>query len=376
MPQIKPLLDAYIDANLLLILAFAVWAAMVFCIGRSRWRTEYLLQLRLTEGLMVAALLSPLLAMGFAQLVNLLFPGRPLSMADIAVAQFLDGRVQMEAVEFESLLGIRQSFVENLVHLRSPLAIGLAAFLIAGFAVCLLHLTTSILRLRRLIGQSYGWRQFGSLELRLSDRITVPFSTRGIFRRYIVVPTTMLAHPKALHIALSHELQHMRRWDIEWELVLALLQPFFFWNPVFSYWRQRLEHLREMGCDQALMSRKRITPRDYADCLLSVCEQSMKGVRGVTPKVALLDIRNTLTGHRNTRSLTARITAIATGTMPYGRSTMMLWSLLLVAAIAITVGASTLRKPGDWSQDRLMLSTIVNLERLEQRNSGLSLAGY
>jgi len=31
--------------------------------------------------------------------------------------------------------------------------------------------------------------------------------------------------------------------------------------------------------------------------------------------------------------------------------------------------AFAIQKPNDWSHDRLMLSTIVNLDRLEQRNS-------
>jgi hypothetical protein len=35
----------------------------------------------------------------------------------------------------------------------------------------------------------------------------------------------------------------------------------------------------------------------------------------------------------------------------------------------VMISAVMMRSPADWSHDRLMLSTIVNLERLETRNS-------
>jgi hypothetical protein len=38
----------------------------------------------------------------------------------------------------------------------------------------------------------------------------------------------------------------------------------------------------------------------------------------------------------------------------------------LLAIVAFTTLA--LQKPDDWSQDRIMLSTIINLERLAERN--------
>jgi hypothetical protein len=39
-----------------------------------------------------------------------------------------------------------------------------------------------------------------------------------------------------------------------------------------------------------------------------------------------------------------------------------------VLAVGVSMAAASVRQPGDWSQDRLMLSTIVNLERLEAIN--------
>jgi hypothetical protein len=45
--------------------------------------------------------------------------------------------------------------------------------------------------------------------------------------------------------------------------------------------------------------------------------------------------------------------------------------LIVVAAMMISLAGTlsfAVQKPADWSHDRLMLSTIINLERLEKRN--------
>lgn len=376
MARTATLINAYIDANIILLFAFVVWRLMQTLINQTGRRQDFLLHLKLTEGLMLAAVISPLLAIGLIQLNTLMFPETSLNAADLAVAQFLNGRVAMQAEEFETLLSLRQGIVEDLAGLQTPLAKIIAALFVAGFAVTVAITLRSIVSLRRLIGDSYVWRRFGKLDLRLSDATMVPFSTRGLFRRHIVIPSGMLARPVELRIALAHELQHMRRNDTEWELVLVLLRPLFFWNPAFWRWKQALEHLRELGCDQVLLGRNRVTPRAYADCLLTVCRQSA-GRAGafnlVTPKVPFLKF---VAGRRNYHALRQRITAIAGQPRRQNGSGWIMWPTLIAATLVIAFGATAIRKPADWSQDRLMLSTIVNLERLETRNSGLSLAGY
>ena len=52
---------------------------------------------------------------------------------------------------------------------------------------------------------------------------------------------------------------------------------------------------------------------------------------------------------------------------------------MLAPLIGLTfLAAISIQRPGDWSQDRLMLSTIINLERLEMMNanSTLKVPGY
>ena len=44
-------------------------------------------------------------------------------------------------------------------------------------------------------------------------------------------------------------------------------------------------------------------------------------------------------------------------------------ALSFALSIAIFAAATSLSKPGDWSHERIMLSTVVNLERINELNT-------
>ncbi|MDU8942099.1 M56 family metallopeptidase [Ovoidimarina sediminis] len=380
MPQISAFVEAYIDANIILTAAFAVLCLFRWGIRRLGHGDAHLLHLRLTEGMLAAAIASPLLAYGFTMVGSRLFPGVPLNATDFAVAQFLDGHLQMNAVEFESLIGIRRSFVEDVVYLNGTyVQVGVALFGLC-FAISLAGVLAEVIRLRQLIRTSFVWRRFGRVDLRLSDRARVPFSTRGLIRRHIVIPSSYLAQPETLKIALAHELQHMRRGDTEWEVFLVISRPLFFWNPVYFAWKHQLEVLRELACDSAVLERRVITPRAYADCLLSVCRQAIterQKTGSLAPRVPFLDIGGAKAGRRNQATLVRRMTSIVAARSGGATDRCLFWPVLVVAGFIVAIGATAIQRHGDWSHDRLMLSTVVNLERMEIRaNSGLSLDGF
>ena len=84
--------------------------------------------------------------------------------------------------------------------------------------------------------------------------------------------------------------------------------------------------------------------------------------------VALVEV-DALRPAISTSKLRLRILAL---TAYDGRSdaSRLLFMLFMVPLIAfVMISAVMMRSPADWSHDRLMLSTIVNLERLETRNS-------
>jgi len=376
MTWIETVIDLYIDANLLLLLAFLMWRVARAVLDRTQLRHDYVTQLRLTEGALAAFLISPVLALGVAYAAGALLPGYSLNVTDIVLSQYLDGRIQMEAEQFEGLLAARQSFVVTLAGLGSWVTQLGAVLLVAGVLASAVHLGQGIVRLRRVLRHSYMWRRHGAVELRLSDEVAIPFSTRGLWRRYVVLPTAMLARGEELRIAIAHEFQHLRRFDLEGEGLTALLRPVFIWNPAFHQWRRDLAQLRELACDQRLLERKKIAPAAYARCLISVCHQAMQSrvhLHAAAPNVALLTMRR----RHNRRVLRQRIeTIIDAKRRPVGYRALSL-SVALGVALAIGLAAVAIQRPSDWSHDRLMLATIVNLDRLETRNTALlRLSGY
>ncbi len=249
-----------------------------------------------------------------------------------------------------------------------------------GFVIFAARLLASVLKLRREIEESFIWRRFGQLDLRLSDRAAVPFSTRSLRRRIVVLPTSMLAEPDDMRIALGHELQHLRQRDVDWEIALELLRPLFFWNPAFYLWKRQVEELRELSCDRQVLQRKGYDVAAYCQCLLRVCHNSLKrkrlfALRG--PVVALVQTENRLFGQRSAQVLRHRMVALIEGKAEHRPRALA--GLMLAPLVGLTIlAAVAIQQPGDWSHDRLMLSTIINLERLESMNasSALKVPGY
>ncbi|MEP2717108.1 M56 family metallopeptidase, partial [Pseudophaeobacter sp.] len=211
------------------------------------------------------------------------------------------------------------------------------------------------------------WKSIGSTEVLISDETSVAYSTRGLFKRYVVLPSALLTQSDDLKLTLAHELQHFRQRDIECEFLLELLRPLLFWNPAFYLWRREVRHLREFACDQALMARPGLDIRAYCECLIRACAQAAQERVFFTrrsPAVALVDRRET----RSNSTLQQRIIAV-TAQAPHGETGFgwVLVSGLMVTSVLAT--AMLMQRPGDWSHDRLMLSTIVNLERMASRNA-------
>ncbi|MBE9476059.1 MAG: biotin transporter BioY, partial [Proteobacteria bacterium] len=156
-----------------------------------------------------------------------------------------------------------------------------------------------------------------------------------------------------------------------WAFVLEALHPFFFWNPVFYFWKRQVQHLRELACDQQLVSGKRFDAKSYCECLLQVCQNSIRKEDKYSialPSVPFVQVDRTPFSINAATALKQRIVAIVDPAVtPISRKA---FACLLFPAMALVILASlTIQSPSDWSQDRLMLSTIVNLERLEVRNT-------
>lgn len=353
----EALLNAYIDANILIAAAAVLWGVGQRFIGPCP-----VARLRLLNGMLIALLLAPFAVAAMTTLqAQGVASGLRVNLSDLAVAHFLEGGIAMSASDFQHLLGTRDSFVSDVstgVGWAAWLAIGAVG---TGCAVGLARLTRSLMALRRILKVSFRWRRIGRVELRLSDQITVPFSTRGWRSHIVVIPAPMLGQPVELKVSLAHEFQHLRQGDIHWEILLEALRPLFQLNPAFHMLKRQVDELRELRCDRQVLARGRIDARAYCETLLSVCQQNLHRDRIFAialPKVTLTGAETGLIARR-----IAGLLDDASAPRPMFPTLLM---APLIAAVLLT--AVAIQRPADWSQDRLMLSTVVNLERLDAIN--------
>ncbi|MEP1613767.1 MAG: M56 family metallopeptidase [Roseobacter sp.] len=368
------LLSAYIDTNIVLFVVAAVWIASKRLIARSPIKTAYLTQLHLLYGLFAMVVLSPVFVYALEtsrQMGYVIGHSGHLSFSDFLVAQYLHGNIAMAPSSFERLLMMRSELTHEIVSFHSWVGYAVLGGLLMGFVAIVVRNARDSWKLIGMIRRSYVLRRVGKIDVRFTHETCVPFSTRGLFRHYIVLPTGLLSQNNDVRIAVSHEIQHVRQQDLTWEVALELVRPFFFWNPAFAYCKRDVERIRELACDQQVLHRNTHAIRAYCECLLRVCKTSLlKDCRNqiITPSVPFVQIDRRPNASHSEGFLRRRILCVldAAPVAPHRN-----WAAISMLSVFIMVFLVTvaLRPSNDWSHDRLMLSTIVNLERLNARDA-------
>ena len=370
----EKLFNAYIDANIILAAVAVIWMISKLLIAKSPWRSSFLTQLNLLYAVLVTVVVSPLIVMASdaAVWLGVSSPASGFNFSDFLVAQYLDGNIVMAPSKFEQLLTMRTELTQGFVTLSTWTSYAV----LGAFGLVYLIVTTrnarNIWRMSGMIRRSYVQRRIGRIDIRITHEAQVPFSTRGLWRHYIVLPSALLAQDDDVRIAVSHEIQHVRQRDLIWEIALELCRPLFFWNPAFIYCKREVERMRELACDQQVLHRKLFAIRAYCECLLRVCRTSLTADRTnqiMTPSVPFAQLDSRPRASQSMAFLKRRVESILdAGTREAGRRYIV---LLMIPALAIVVNAAiATRASSDWSQDRLMLSAIVNLERLNNRSQG------
>ncbi|MEX0327447.1 MAG: M56 family metallopeptidase [Ruegeria sp.] len=364
MTAVKPVLDTYLELNVVIVLSALIWLGARSLLASTSLRADYSAHLRVLKTLFLCILFSPLLALCVPIVFDALWPGRAVAIGDIAVAAYLRGDISVPATQFEAYLNARQNFEDTLLGGGSAaFTLVIAAMAVVG-AMLVFRVILAAVRIRETVNSSYLWRSTAKVDVRLSDRIVVPFAVRGVFRRHVVIPSHLLDKPNELRFAISHEFQHVRACDVEWELALELMRPLFFWNPAYHVLKYQFERLRELGCDQSIVERRRLDTSDYANCLLDYCARTVSGEKSYVFKVALV------TGGKAKRVLRQRVLALADASTGTRQLPAIVFAVSLVFGSLLAVGSASLQQTDDWSHDRIMLSTVVNLERLAERSRG------
>ncbi|MBE1284477.1 MAG: biotin transporter BioY [Rhodobacteraceae bacterium] len=367
----EAVLDAFVNANILVCLAFCLW----FCVRKGMQKIGlgqfHGTQLQLLNGVFLVVLFAPFLALGFRALQSTgVAHGVNLNLSDIVVSYYLNGGFEMKAADLEGLIHARDTFTLNIMTGTGLIAQAAIAIFLIGLAIGTVRLIYSVFCLYNIVANSYDWRRFGRVRIMLSDRTLVPFSTRGFWNYYVVLPSHMLGQSHELKVSVAHELQHVRQGDLEWEIILEALKPIFFLNPFFHAWKRQVEELREFNCDSKVLSKGIIDVRTYCDTLLSICQSTLRRDRAfviAVPKVTLVTADRSSNWNNRPSMLESRVLS-ALEPRPTRNQKLMLIAFMLPLVAVLSLFAVAVQRPGDWSQDRLMLSTVVNLERLDEIN--------
>lgn len=371
MIQVETLVTSYIDINLLMLGSALIWFLGRKIIRNTDTARAFAAQLGLVKTLLLVTFLFPITLTLYSHFFASALPV-PVTLSELVLAQFLQGNIQLNASFLESVLTFRQNVM---TELSNPDHIFITLVLYGGAITALLMVARAVLtmfKLKRILGEAHEWRSSGRLKLVLADKIRIPFSTRTLRYHYVVLPSNMLGNSIDMKVSIAHELQHFRQKDVDWEFAFALLTPVFFWNPAFHYFKREIEELRELSCDQNVLKRGLFSAKDYCECLLRVCNGRFKRARLFkirVPEVALIQTQAGFFSARPKKLLENRLLSALTG-WDNGFSKVRLAFLTILMVGLAAIFSFTVQKPADWSHDRLMLSTIINLERLEKRNQG------
>lgn len=352
--------------QLLILLAAFVFAffesAFVLTGGRRSFSTRRRLGMAAIACLAVVPLVTPyLMTTSYAASVN---------ATDVVVAQVLNGNLSISAEEMNGLLTLKTDWMTQITTGGSVLAQGIIAAFAVGFVVRGFYLLINVGRIRRAIGSGRVVQCTRWVSVVVTPAVEVPFSTRGLWRYYVVLPVSLYRGGTGVQMALGHEMQHIRQGDVDAEVVLSLISPLAVLNPGFWFLSSRLRKLGELACDRAYLARKGFDPQGYALRLLEIARSSQAaakaqptafGVPLVGRKVPFLSRRSMLKD---------RIVEIARDQDAPAKEALVLGAgMSVLMAAVVLVGAVSLTEPEDWSHERIMLSTVANLDRLNELNT-------
>lgn len=141
--------------------------------------------------------------------------------------------------------------------------------LVAGAEVCE---NVSTLADVRMVAEKFAMRDVPIL--RVSMRTSAPFVV-GLFRPTIVFPASFLAEqPVTRQMALAHEIAHIQRRDLFWEIVPVLLRTVFWFLPPAHYTANEITSAREEACDILAIATCGSSPSLYGALLIRVAQRA------------------------------------------------------------------------------------------------------
>lgn len=208
--------------------------------------------------------------------------------------------------------------------------IGVCIFLVIFFSK-FLFLQWSLLREKKI-------KKFGKTKLITSKLFHSPFSTVLGLSPVVVIPSS-LVNQKELKWILRHEFQHIKQGDIYLNIILALLNSIFFFNPLIWWWSKDLKESMEFACDEKIGQLYPKQKKEYVNALLNIAERSLN-----LKIIGNLCAGMTSLGREEQQALTRRIMMIAKKRkLKSWHVVLSGWFLVTATTIAFSAGVPELK---------------------------------
>lgn len=127
----------------------------------------------------------------------------------------------------------------------------------------------NLISLLALIYQSPYRRTFKNVCVLYSDDMKA-CSFSLLNKSFIIVPISAVEIYEDHILTLRHEMQHCRQHDGLWNHVLEIIGVICWWNPAYQMVKKQSNHFQEICCDQAVITKYKITRKEYALTLLKL----------------------------------------------------------------------------------------------------------
>lgn len=225
--------------------------------------------------------------------------------------------------------------------------------LIVGWFYAFAKLRKDYQSLRGILNRSIPVRKVGRTQISVSEEVCVPFSTLLNRIAFVVIPTSMALDPLDYKLAIFHELQHHRCRDTIWAKWIEILVAVWFWNPAARLWKQEIIELQELACDETLIGQRRVSLRQYGNCLLKVAEAALGHHHMQTGTVCMAVVSKNKNRHAS--FLRRRIDMFASYQGPKRKKALglVLGTVSLLVTSAVAYGAQQTLAPRHPSQETL-----------------------
>ena len=174
-------------------------------------------------------------------------------------------------------------------------------------------------------------------QLRLTDTPQGP-ALCGLLRPVILLPRGLSEQidAESLRQVLRHELIHLQRWDLAWNLLQVCVQIAWWWNPLVWFANARIRSLREAAVDEAVMLEPGAD--DYPATLVAVARYC-----AIPPRMPMAFLGVLESGSR----LEARVRRLLERPLP--RSAQLGWvgcvTVLVAGALFLPMGFARVETP-------------------------------